>query len=241
MSGWTVVGKGGKALVAKAAPASSPKAVPKATPKSNHIAVSKVVPRPAKKAAPKSAKKVDISIDDQFEWRKKYNPRTLKLGMVTPNMFPDVNDKAFFEMVRERVSQYEAHVGESLPDDFRKYLIYCGPMFFNWSACGITLSKWNDADEDDQAQYCLWCPKALVGTKCLCKKFFDGSNLNDDSQPGLIRFSHSGCGYFKFIVTTGSLKGTIWSGNPNCDDEQPYLSRDQETFLELLDRIYAEK
>lgn len=223
MSGWIVVGKDGKALVAKTAPVVN-KALPEAPSKS--------------KKAPKPA---DINIDDQFEWRKKYNPHTLRLGMISPNMFPDVNDNALFDMVRERVSQYEAHIGEPLPDDFKKYLIYCGPMFFNWSACGITLSKWNDADEDDQAQYCLWCPKALVGTKCSRKKFFDGTNLNNDEQPGLIRFSHEGCGYFKFIVTTGPLRGTIWSGNPNYGDDAPYLSQDKETFKELLDKIYAAK
>jgi hypothetical protein len=96
------------------------------------------------------------------------------------------------------------------------------------------LSNWHET----LPSKCLWCKKPLLGKQCP-KSFFDGTNLGPADQSGLIRFSHSGCGFFKFIVVAGPLKGTIWSGNPNGDDE--YLSQDKQTFIELLDNIYSGK
>lgn len=144
-------------------------------------------------------------------------------------------------MLRERVQQFESHVGEKLPDDFKKYILYCGPMFFNWSCCGISLHGWNENDEKDQRPWCVWCDQPLANTKCKCISFFDGKDLNNSEAPGLIRFSHEGCGFFKFIVVKGPLKGSIYSGNPNGDYDDNYLSKDKSTFKELLDGIYQNK
>ncbi len=98
---------------------------------------------------------------------------------------------------------------------------------------------WNDDYEKDERPFCLWCKQPLANTKCKCKSFFDGKDLNNHNTPGLIRFSHEGCGFFKFIVVKGPLKGSIYSGNPNGDGD--YLSKDTSTFKELLDSIYNEK
>lgn len=179
--------------------------------------------------------------DEQAEWRQKYNPKTLKLGMVPPDAFVDLNDIEYFTLLTKRVEQVESHLGERLPDDFRKYILYCGPMFFNWSCCGIRLSGWNPAHQIDERAFCLWCPQPLVGTTCACNNFFDGSDLNNDETPGLVLFSHEGCGFFKFIAIKGPLKGTIWSGNPNRDDDENYLTPDTQSFKELLDSIYDKK
>jgi len=172
---------------------------------------------------------------EKKEWQTKYDPRKLKLGMVHPSSFVDVNNKEFFDMVNDRVTTLENHIGEMLPTDFRKYILYCGPVFFNWSACNISLSGWNEEDKDDQTILCLWCKTPLADTKCSCN-FFDGTDLDSDDTPGLIRFSHEGCGMFKFIVVKGPLKGSIWSANPNGDS--PYLYIDKKSFKELLDSIY---
>ncbi len=79
--------------------------------------------------------------EEQKEWRTKYNPKLLKLGMVPPDAFVDLNDEDFFKMIRERVDNFEKHIGEPLPMDFRKYIVYCGPMFFNWSCCGMCFAS----------------------------------------------------------------------------------------------------
>jgi len=176
--------------------------------------------------------------DEQSDWRIKYNPHNLRLGMVSPDDFVDLNDEKYFEFVSERVAVFEKHIDEKLPEDFMKYMIYCGPLFYNWSVCGIGLSGWNKKDKNDQRPFCIWCDQPLTEL-CTCTNWFDGTNVESDNQPGLIRFSHEGCGMFKFIVVKGPLKGTIWSGHPNGDDE--YLSKDKGTFKELLDRIYNEK
>lgn len=173
---------------------------------------------------------------EREEWQRKYDPRGLRLGMVSRDDFIDFNDKKYFEFISERVEQFEAHTSERLPEDFRKYLLYCGHLFYNWSCCGIELSGWNAQDQKDETPFCLWCNQPLATTKCTAVNVFNGTDLDRDCQPGLVRFSHEGCGFFKFIIVKGPLKGTIWSGNPNGDG--PYLSRDDESIKELLDRIY---
>lgn len=175
------------------------------------------------------------------EWRTKYNPKTLQLGMVPPSAFVNLNDEKFFEMICERVKLYETHVGERLPEDFRKYIVYCGPNFFNWSCHGISLHTWNEDDESDERPFCLWCNQPLANTKCKCDSWFDGTDLNNSEAAGLICFSHEGCGFFKFIVVKGPLKGTIYSGHPNGNPhgDDNYMSMDKESFKELLDKIYG--
>lgn len=180
-------------------------------------------------------------LNEQDEWRKKYDPRGLRLGMVPQDVFVDFKNDEYFQFIRKRVEQFEAHMSERLPEDFRKYLLYCGNLFYNWSCCGIELSGSNGLDEKDETPFCLWCNQPLATTKCSCEKIFDGSDLDSDCQPCLVRFSHEGCGFFKFIIVKGPLKGTIWSGNPNGDGDCPYLSQDQQSFKELLDEIYLEK
>lgn len=177
---------------------------------------------------------------EQIEWRTKYNPKTLQLGMVPPSAFVNLNDEKFFEIIHERVKLYETHVGERLPEDFRKYIIYCGPTFYNWSCHGISLHSWNEADKSDERPFCLWCNQPLANTKCKCDSWFDGTDLNNSEAPGLICFSHEGCGFFKFIVVKGPLKGTIYSGHPNGNPygDDNYMSKDKESFKELLDKIY---
>jgi hypothetical protein len=70
---------------------------------------------------------------EQRAWRAKYDPRTLRLGMVSSDCFPDYNDEELFRLIRENVEQFEFHVGERLPEDFRKYLLHSGTLFYNWS------------------------------------------------------------------------------------------------------------
>lgn len=175
---------------------------------------------------------------EKLEWQKKYNPRTLQLGMVRPNAFVDVNDKELFGVVKMCIDLFEKHLNERLPEDFRKYLLYCGPMFFNWSVCGISLNGWNQKDKNDQTRLCLWCESPLENTRCKCKKFFDGTKLDTDEIPGLIRFCHEGCGVFTYIVVKGPLKGTLWKNDPNRHDEKYYLRKIKPTFKEFLDNIY---
>jgi hypothetical protein len=184
--------------------------------------------------------------EERLIWQQKYDPRVLELGMVPRDIFVDFNNVEYFKQIQARVEQFEAHIGETLPDDFRKYLLYCGHLFFNWSCCGIKLNGWNEEDQTDNEPYCLWCKQPLANTKCTCDKVFDGyhtpANDEDDedgdyNEEGLIRFSHEGCGFFKFIVVKGPLKGSIWSTN-NCG---PYLTKDRKTFKELLDQIYSSK
>ncbi len=173
---------------------------------------------------------------EEQEWQARYDPRKLKLGMVSRNDFVDYGDTKYFAFIRLRINQFEAHVGERLPEDLRKYLLYCGHLFYNWSCCSIDLSCWNEKDEKDERPHCVWCPQPLSETQCAATNVFDGTNLESGEQHGLIRFSHEGCGLFKYIVVKGPLKGTIWSGNPNGDGA--YLSQDEQTFKELLDSIY---
>ena len=98
------------------------------------------------------------------------------------------------------------------------------------------MNGWNEKDETDQSHFCLWCNQPLTATKCTITNWYTGEN--EENGPGLIRFSHEGCGMFKFIVIKGPLKGTIWSNDPNGDDP---LSQDKGTFKELLDDIYSEE
>lgn len=185
---------------------------------------------------------------ERKEWQKKYDPRTIRLGMVSPDWFEDFKDAEYFEMVKKRVEDFEAHIGERLPEDLRKYMLYCGFNFYNWSCCGIGLSKWNKKDETDQRPFCIWCDQPLVGTKCSITEWFNGPNTkknednndedsDDEELPGLVRFSHEGCGMFKFIAVKGPLKGTIWSNDPS--GYYP-LRQDKKTFRELLDSIYSD-
>ncbi len=174
---------------------------------------------------------------EQNEWRKKYDPRNLSVGTVAPEGFVDLdNDDEYFLFLRGRVQLFEAHMDERLPEDFRKYLNYCGHLFYNFSYCGIGLTAWNENEGNDEIPFCQWCSQPLANTKCTSILYFDGKNKDDVCQPGLIRFSNEGCGYFKFIVIKGPLKGSIWSANPGYDG--PYLSRDEKTFKEILDNIF---
>jgi hypothetical protein len=174
-----------------------------------------------------------FSKTEQSEWIEKYDPRKLKLGMVTPDDFVDPNDEILMNTVRDRVRSFETHVGESLPDDFYKYLVYCGPMFFNWSCMGIPLHGWNEKDEKDQRPFCLWCEQPLEDTKCTCN--FDTTKKVYDDTPGVIVFSHEGCGFFTYIIVKGPLKGTLWINNR----DRNRLRKIESTFKELLDEIYS--
>lgn len=174
-------------------------------------------------------------MNEMTEWQHKYNPEKLELGMVSRDCFVDINDLEYFANIAKVVSQFETHIGERLPEDFRKYVIYCGHLFFNWSVCSIDFWEWNQEDEKDNTQYCMWCKQSIENTTCTAHESFDENNAN---SPFLIRFSHEGCGMFKFIIVKGENKGEIWDANPNCYEDEPYLTRSHETFLELINRIY---
>ena len=175
------------------------------------------------------------------EWRTKYDPHKLKLGMVHPDSLPNFEDTEHFNFLHKRVELFETHINERLPEDLRKYILYIGGVFFNWSAWSISLGGWNEDDETDERPFCTWCKNPLTD-KCKTTSWFNGDDLENDDQPGLVRFSHEGCGFFKFIVVAGPLKGTIYSGNPNSSGGPgDYLSKDKSTFLELLDNIYLKK
>lgn len=160
-----------------------------------------------------------------LDWQHRYNPEKLELGMVNREDFVDVNNHKYFGKMVQCVETLERHIGERLPEDFRKYLIYCGHMFYDWCAYGIELWKWNDEDETDQTKYCMFCNQALEGTVCNASDF-------------KMCFSHEGCGFFRFITVKGPEKGTIWNANPNYSEPDPYLNRCEKTFIEILNRIY---
>lgn len=145
--------------------------------------------------------------EERLEWQRKFDPRNIQLGMVPRDIFIDFNNKEYFDEIKTLVEHVEEHMGERFPEDFRKYLLYCGHLFYNWSCIGIEF-----IGEDFT---CVCCERPLNGSKCLA--------------PAPIRFSHEGCGIYKYIVIKGSQKGLILN-----NDFEPV----GETFMELLERIY---
>ncbi len=163
------------------------------------------------------------------EWQSKYDPRKIRLGFVSDEDFVSFDNTKYFDTLQKRVELFEFHMGEKMPPDFRKYLLYCGLNFFNW--CMLSIHFW---ELDGKTSHCIWCKQQLAGTKCTCK-MFDGTDTENDKAPGLLRFSHEGCGHFMFIVVAGPLKGSIWNSNNNGS----YLTKSHMSFKEVLEMIYG--
>lgn len=177
---------------------------------------------------------------ERKEWRIRYNPRTLGLknSFFVENKDNFIKDEEFFRKVETRINDFEEHIGERLPLDFRKYLLYCGPWFHNYGTTTVQLTRFNECDNNDDRPYCIWCDQLLIGTKCTVgtagskNKWFNGE-LNKN---GLVMFSQEGNTY-KFIAVKGPFKDTIWYSNSYNNS----LIKDNRTFIQILNDIYIKK
>jgi hypothetical protein len=134
-----------------------------------------------------------------------------------------------FPLSRDEIADLESQIGVRLPEDYRIFLkeIGCGagPYYGLYSPQDIVA----DLQEQHFCEVEHRLPDPNQPFPFTCEQAQECFQIMEEERPayigadwptdGCIPICQEGCGYSTFLVTAGELTGSLWSHNPDWDDE----------------------
>lgn len=174
--------------------------------------------------------------EKEKKWSTKYNKENFEIAYIDEDA-PEITPE-YLEKLGKNIELFEKHIGEQLPKDFRKYLLYYGDVVYHWIPYQVELYNYKKEE-------CLFCSEKLAETHCKDKK---GCTIPKDADyievdlcemPGVLEIAHEGCGFFYYLVVKGNQKGSVWRVHANSHITE--YTRVAKTFKEYMNNVLGDE